>query len=331
MILDSAVSLSNKVGVKPACQSLNYPRSSYYRHISSKPAIQTILHKRHHLRINNNKRLEILKLLNSERFMDKAPATIHANLLDDGIYICSERTMYRILAENQQVKERRKGHRKNNFAKPELLAERVNQVWSWDITKLKTNKKWRYFHLYVIMDIFSRYVVGWMIAERESEVLAQKLIKQTCFNQQIEPNQLYLHADRGASMKSKAVAQLLIDLKVEKSHSRPHTSNDNPYSEAQFKTLKYHVDFPDRFNNMTEAKLFCQKFFEWYNHEHKHAGIAMLSPYDVHYHKADVILKKRQAVLDEAFARHPERFSKKRPECRKLPRNVWINKPDLET
>ena len=179
--------------------------------------------------------------------------------------------MYRILAQQGEVRERRRGHRQTAYAKPELLATAPNQLWSWDITKLKGPVTWSYFYLYVILDVFSRYVVGWLLADRESSTLAEKLIRQACQQQQIQPGQLTLHADRGASMKSKVVAHLLSDLGVTKTHSRPHTSDDNPFSEAQFKTLKYRPGFPERFDSQTRAHTFCRDFFLWYNQQHKHS------------------------------------------------------------
>ena len=235
--------------------------------------------------------------------------------------------MYRILAEFNQLKERRRGHQHRAYAKPELLATAPNQVWSWDITKLKGPQTWSYFHLYVILDIFSRYVVGWMVADREAATLAQTLIEQTCDKQGIEPDQLILHADRGPSMKSKLVAHLLADLGITKTHSRPYTSYDNPYSEAHFKTLKYRPGFPDRFGSIQDAKSYCKTFFNWYNTAHKHSGIAMLTPQDVHYQQAAHVLKNRQLTLTEAFAKHPKRFKNVTPKVELLPTAAWINQP----
>ncbi len=229
-------------------------------------------------------------MLNSTRFADKAPAEVYATLLDEKTYLCSIRTMYRVLAANGQVRERRKQLHHPNYTKPELLATGPNQVWSWDITKLRGPAKWTYFHLYVILDIFSRYVVGWMIAENESAALANRLIAETVGKEELtveQLEQLTLHADRGTSMKSKLVAQLLADLGVTKTHSRPHTSNDNPFSESQFKTLKYRPEFPGRFGCLEDARSFCRSFFPWYNTEHRHHGIALLTPLQVHQGRAD--------------------------------------------
>lgn len=263
--------------------------------------------------------------------MDKAPAEVYARLLDEGTYYCSIRTMYRILEANHEVRERRNQVRHPAYIKPELLATGPNQVWSWDITKLKGPAKWQNYCLYVIMDIFSRCVVGWMVAERESELLAQRLIADTLRKQGINRDQLVIHADRGAAMRSKPVAQLLAEMGVTKSHSRPHTSNDNPYSEAQFKTLKYHPDFPERFGSLEDARILCRGFFRWYNCEHYHSGIALLTPETVHLGQADVVIQRRSAVLDAAHEAHPERFVRKKPTHPNLPTAAWINPPRPNT
>lgn len=268
--------------------------------------------------------------LNAERFVDLSPGEIHSILLDEGKYLCSERTMYRILSSENQVRERRHQRRKNNYKKPELMATAPNEVWSWDITKLKGPKKWNYFYLYVILDIFSRYVVGWMIADREADTLARQLISETCDKQGIQPAQLTLHADRGASMKSKRVAYLLADLGVTKSHSRPYTSDDNPFSEAQFKTLKYCPEFPERFGCIEDAKTFCRAFFKWYNQEHRHSGINRLTPQMVHTGVAERILDDRNKVLSGAFKAYPERFKYRMPNAGELHQAVWINPPESE-
>lgn len=258
-----------------------------------------------------------------------APQEVYATLLDEGAYFCSVRTMYRILEEEDEVRERRNQLRHPSYAKPELIAEAPNQVWCWDITKLKGPVKWTYFYLYVILDIFSRYVVGWMIAHRELAALAKRLIEQSCENQGVQQNQLIIHSDRGPSMTSKSVALLLSDLGITKSLSRHHVSNDNPYSESQFKTLKYRPAFPERFGCAEDARFFCQDFFRWYNTEHYHSGIGFLTPEDVHYGRTEQIIKDRQAVLNAAFIKHPERFKGKVPKPMALPPSVWINKPAL--
>ncbi len=270
----------------------------------------------------------MLEVLNSERFCDMAPAAVYATLLDEDVFLCSTRTMYRILADAGQVRERRDQLRHPSYAKPELLAISANQVWSWDITKLRGPVKWTYFYLYVILDIFSRYVVGWMVAMREAAELAKRLIRETCDKQGIEPGMLNLHADRGSSMKSKPVALLLTDLGVTKTHSRPYTSGDNPYSEAQFKTLKYRPEFPARFGSIEDARSFCQEFRGWYNTEHRHSGIGYMTPEAVHYGHAKQITELRQSTLLNAFAAHPERFVNTVPQPPVVPEAVWINKPE---
>jgi putative transposase len=269
-------------------------------------------------------RQQVLDLLHV-RFVDQAPAQVHATLLDEGTYLCSPRTMYRILDAAHEIKERRNQVRRPHYAAPELLATRPNEVWSWDITKLLGPAKWTYFYLYVILDIFSRYVVGWMLAPHESAALAERLIAETCAKHGIQPGQLTLHADRGSSMRSKPVALLLADLAVTKTHSRPHVSNDNPFSEAQFKTLKYSPHFPERFGSLEDSRAFGQDFFRWYNQEHRHSGLGFLTPAVVHYGAAAAVREQRQYVLAAAYAAHPERFVKGRPHPPDLPQAVWIN------
>src|SRR5512133_2180406 len=226
--------------------------------------------------------------------------------------------------------ERRRQATHPATVKPELVADAPNRVWSWDITKLLGPAKWTYFYLYTILDIFSRYAVGWMVAHHESAALAERLIAETLAKQGIGRDQLAIHADRGTSMASKLVAQLLADLGVTKSHSRPHVSNDNPYSEAQFKTLKYRPAFPDHFGSIQDARVFCQDFFAWYNVEHHHSGIGLLTPADVHYGRAEQVQAARAEVLTAAYAAHPERFVRKLPQPPRLPTTAWINKPDTE-
>ena len=270
-------------------------------------------------------------MLHSESFIDMAPHQIYARLLDQNIYLCSIRTMYRLLkSEHGSVKERRGHVQRPSYRKPELLATGPNQVWSWDITKLKSAVKWNYFYLYVIIDIFSRYTVGWLVADREQAVLARQLIANSCTSQNITKNQLVLHADRGSSMTSKSVAELLVDLGVIKSHSRPHVSDDNPFSEAQFKTLKYCPQFPQRFGSLQDARAFCRQFFTWYNHEHHHSAIGLIPPAKVHYGLAEQIHQNRSRVLQSAFEKTPHRFKNKPPSPPPLVEAVWINKPKEE-
>ena len=278
--------------------------------------------------LSDAERQHVLDVVHEQRFWDATPYQIYATLLDEGRYLTSVRTIYRILAANHEVKERRKQVSRPHYQKPELLATGPNQVWSWDITKLKGPQKWTYFHLYVILDIFSRYVVGWMVAHRESATLAKRLIQETCKKQQISEGQLTLHADRGSSMKSKLVANLLADLGVTKTHNRPHVSNDNPYSESQFKTMKYSPAFPERFGSIQDAREFCRKFFAWYNQVHKHSGIGLMTPEQVHYGQAEMVLQQRANVLESAFKDHTNRFKGKRPKPFPLPKAAWINKPE---
>ena len=235
--------------------------------------------------------------------------------------------MYRILESYKEVKERRNQLRHPNYTKPELLATGPNQLWSWDITKLKGPVKWTYYYLYTILDVFSRYVPGWLIAECESAALAKQLIAESCKKQHIQPDKLTLHADRGSAMISKSVAHLLADLGVTKTHSRPHVSNDNPYSESQFKTMKYRPGFPERFGSIQDARAWARPFFQWYNSEHHHSGLGLLTPVTVHYGQAQAVLEQRQKVLQAAHAAHPERFVRGEPKPPSLPTEVWINKP----
>jgi putative transposase len=328
--MNAASTLSQDVGKKAACEALTVSRATFYRHMSPesqdpKPRPAPVL------ALTKQERKNVIDILHSEKFQDKAPYEVYATLLDEGQYHCSVRTMYRILKSvHGDVKERRRRHQRIHYEKPELLATAPNQVWSWDITKLKGPAKWTYFYLYVIMDIFSRYVVGWMVAHSEQKALAKRLIEQSCINQNIEPGQLTVHADRGSSMKSKVVAQLLADLGVTKTHSRPHVSNDNPYSESQFKTLKYRPEFPDRFGSIQDARSFCRLFFNWYNKEHRHSGIALMTPEQVHYGQGKKVFEFRSKVLSMAFHRNPIRFKGKVPKPIKLPEAAWINKPPTE-
>jgi putative transposase len=332
--MNAANELSQVVGKKQACAALDIPRASYYRFFNESLSIDVNLPQkrpRPPLALNNEERQVVLDLLHSERFCDMAPHQAYATLLDEGRYLCSIRTMYRLLSDSHgNVKERRRHVKRPAYKKPELLASAPNEVWSWDITKLKGPAKWNYFHLYVIMDIFSRYVVGWMVAHREQAVLAEKLIQETCDKQEIPSEQLTLHADRGSSMKSKCVAHLLADLGVTKTHSRPHVSNDNPYSEAQFKTLKYCPQFPQRFGSIQDARAFCQDFFNWYNKIHHHTGIALMTPEQVHYGLSNQIYRQREAILLGAFKKNQNRFKNKIPVPQSVPKAAWINPPSTQ-
>jgi len=275
-------------------------------------------------------RTTVLDTLHADRFVDVAPGAVVATLLDEGTYLASERTMYRILAGADEVRERRSQLRHPAYERPELLATGPNELWSWDITKLRGPVKWTYFQLYVILDVFSRYVPGWMVATRESAELARRLIADTARKQAIEPDSLTIHADRGSSMRSRPVALLLADLGIAKSHSRPHVSNDNPYSEAGFKTLKYRPTFPARFGSIEDARAFCADFFAWYNGEHRHSGIAMYTPADVHHGRTVELGQVRAEVLAGAYAAHPERFVRGPSTPASVPAEVWINRPEKE-
>jgi putative transposase len=313
-----------RLGVAALCMALALARATFYRRRRAKVQGCRLASPR---ALSSIEREQVLEVLHEPRFVDLAPSEVYATLLDEGTYLCSERTMYRVLAANREARERRNQLRHPAYAAPQLLATVPNQLWSWDITKLLGPTKWTYFYLYVILDVFSRYVVGWMVADGESAALAKRLIEEACQRQGIEPNQLTLHADRGSSMISKPVAFLLADLGVTKTHSRPHVSDDNPFSEAHFKTLKYRPDFPDRFGCIEDARAFCADFFRWYNTEHHHSGLGLLTPHDVHYGLAATRRDQRAVVLAAAHQAHPERFLHGLPVPPALPTAVWINKP----
>ncbi len=325
--MNAARDLASDVGTAAACQALEVPRSSYYR--ARRPRLVERAARPVPARaLAPDERTTILETLNSERFVDAAPRQVWATLLDEGIYLCSVRSMYRVLAANHEVRERRDQLTHPTYTKPQLLATAPNRLWSWDITKLLGPAKWTYFYLYVILDVFSRYVVGWAVSTRESSRLARALIAETIVKMKIPARQLTLHADRGPSMRSKPLAFLLADLGVTKTHSRPYVSDDNPYSEAQFRTLKYRPDFPDRFGSLEDARTFCRPFFHWYNHDHHHTGLGLLTPAVVHFGLASRVLEARKEVLTSAYQLHPERFVRRPPRPEALPAAVWINKPD---
>ena len=326
----AAEEIARTIGVAPACDALTVSRASLYR--SRRPQLEVPRSRPSPQRaLSVPERQVVLGALHSDRFVDRAPAQVWAELIDDRTYYCSIRTMYRLLAENGEVRERRDQLRHPSYQKPELLATAPNQVWSWDITKLRGPVKWTCYHLYVVLDIFSRYVVGWMVAFKESATLAKRLIEESCRKQGIVAGQLTVHADRGTSMTSKPVALLLSDLGVTKTHSRPHVSNDNPYSEAQFKTLKYCPSFPDRFGGIEHARSFCHPFFTYYNTEHRHSGLGLMTPESIHYGYAEEILMARRETLQGAYAAHPERFVRKAPQPPALPTAAWINPPREKT
>jgi putative transposase len=324
--MTAALELGARHGVSSTCTALDVPRSSFYRRrerlIGPRPRRPSPPR-----RVPDSERKVVLDVLHEPRFIDLAVPQVHATLLEEGRYLCSARTMYRILDENGEVRERRDQLRHPHYEAPQLLARGPREIWSWDITKLLGPSKWLYYYLYVLLDIYSRYVVGWMLAEGESGVLATKLIAEACRREGIEPGQLTIHSDRGGPMRSKPLIGLLSKLDIARTHSRPHISNDNPFSEAHFKTLKYRPDFPDRFGEVEDARAHCRDFFLWYNDEHHHVGLGMLTPADVHYGRAEQRVVERQRVLDAAFEKHPERFPRGRPVAQLPPREVWINKP----
>lgn len=332
--MDSALCLSATVGIRAACDHLGVSRASLYRlrpvlgpplepEAPSPPAIRPTPGRA----LSSGEREEVLQILHSERFQDCAPAAIQATLLDEGHYLCSTRTMYRILDEQGECRQRRDQLVHPAYRKPELLATGPNQLWSWDITKLRGPVKWTYYYLYVVIDVFSRLVTGWLVAERESAELAKEFLEESVLKHDVPRNQLNIHADRGKVMRSKPVAFLMADLGITKTHSRPYVSDDNPYSESQFHTLKSRPGFPDRFGSIQDSRSFCQDFFPWYNNEHRHSGIGMLTPANVHFGDAPAVLAHRQSILDAAYSAHPERFVRKAPAAPPLPTEVWINKP----
>lgn len=321
--------LAPEVGMGDACEGLGIPRSTGYRWHRPQRRLPTAPRPRSPRALSQAERKEVLDVLCSERFVDQAPATVHAKLLDeDECYLCHPRTMYRILAAERATRERRAQRRHPKYKKPELLATGPNQVWTWDVTWLRGPTRYLYYPLYVILDLFSRFNPGWMLAHKESGELATKLIRKTCERQGIDPGSLIVHADRGPVPKGKTVKQLLLDLDITRSFSRPRVSNDNPFSEAEFRTMKYGSTFPDRFDGYEHARHHCRGFFPWYNDDHRHSGLAYFTPADVHYGRGPGLLAQRQAVLDEAFAKHPERFIKGHPQVPAPPKAVWINPPE---
>jgi putative transposase len=323
--MQTVTELGPRWGVAPTCTALGVARASFYR--QQRPRPEPRPRPAPPRALTDGDRQAVLEALHEPRFVDLAPAQVYATLLDEGRYLGSERTFYRVLAAHTEVRERRDQLRHPHYAAPQLLATRPNQLWSWDITRLLGPTKWTYYYLYVLLDVFSRYVVGWLVALEEAARLAEQLIAESCARQGIAPGQLTVHADRGPAMIAKPVALLLADLGVTQTHSRPHVSNDNPFSESQFKTLKYRPDFPERFGSLEHARRHGQDFFPWYNTEHHHVGLGLFTPHDVHYGLAAAKREQRARVLAEAFAQHPERFPNGCPVPRPLPTAVWINPP----
>jgi len=320
------------IGVRAACKALAVDRPGYYRrHRKSPPApkpegVPAVQARA----LTEVERKEVRRVLESPEHVDEAPATVYAKLLDEGVYLCSERTMYRVLHEHDEVKERRRQATHPAKVKPELIATKPNQVWSWDISKLRGPARWTWYYLYTILDIFSRYVVGWMLAHSENGRLAKALISNAVEQQGVVKDQLTIHADNGSPMVARPVVYLYAELGVIKSYSRPHTSNDNPYSESHFRTLKYRPELPDRFGSFEDAHAYCARFFSWYNDEHRHSGIGFHTPADVHYGRAEKIRQHRAEVLSAAYAAHPERFVRKAPVPPAIPVVSWINEPREE-
>jgi len=327
--MQAVTGLGSSVGIEAACDALGVARASFYRY---PPVFGPRLRRPIPARaLRPEERQTVRALPNGERFQDCSPAAICATLLDAGAYPCSIRTMYRVLAEEGGARERRDQLLHPPYKKPALLASAPNQLWSWDITKLLGPAKWTYYYLYKILDVFSRYAVGWMVAHQELACLAEDLIAETCLKQNIQKGQLTIHADRGSPMISQSVGQLLADLGITKTHSRPHVSNDNPFSEAGFKTLKYRPDFPERFGSIEDARAHCQHFFQWYNATHRHSGIGFMTSETVHYGRAQVLFQQRADTLNVAFLANPKRFKGKVPQPPRLPTAAWINPPKPET
>jgi putative transposase len=328
-LIGAAEDLAPEVGVAQACEALGVSRATLYRHRQppSEPSSPPAQWPSPPRTLGCEERGEVLEVLHSERFVDVAPAEVVATLLDEGVYHCSARTMHRILAAEGEAGERRAQRTHPPRPAPILEATAPNQVWSWDITRLEGPRRWNSYALYVVLDIFSRYVVGWMVADRELAKLAARLLETCVEREGVEQDQLTLHQDRGAPMTAKTFSQTLVDMGVLASYSRPRVSNDNPFSESHFKTLKYMPTYPGRFESLEEARAWCARFIEWYNHEHRHSGIAMLTPYDVHVGRADAVLRARQHAMDAAFARHPERFVGGPPRVSQLPTRAHINCP----
>jgi putative transposase len=330
-MIDEAIGqLTPIVGTTKALASVGADRATWYRKHRQSPVPERPerIATPQPRALTPVERKEIKATLESNEFVDEAPATVYAKLLDQGTYLASVSTMYRVLHEHDEVRERRRQATHPAHKKPELIATKANSVWSWDITKLHGPEKWTYYYLYVILDIYSRYAVGWMLARAERAELSKRLINDTIVKQGVTKDQLTIHSDRGSPMIAKGVAHLLADLGVTKSLSRPHVSNDNPFSESQFRTFKYRPDFPDRFGSFEDAHAHCARFFTWYNDDHRHSGIGLHTPADVHYGRAEAIREQRGVVLLDAYAKHPERFVRKFPSPPALPAVAWINQPE---
>jgi putative transposase len=324
-MIDDILNTFPNISIRTLCATLSISRGALYREKSRKDQPIKIGHSTRAL--SDQEHASVLMHLHSERFIDRSPQEVYATLLDEGEYLCSIRTMYRILNQEKEVRERRLQKRHPKYAKPELLANGPNQLWSWDITQLKGPWRGLFYYLYAILDVFSRYITGWMVADHQLASHSERLIRETCVRQNIDYNQLIIHSDNGKQMNAKNVSQLVASLGLTQSFSRPHVSNDNPYSESHSKTLKYFPDFPERFGSMEDALSYCRRFFQWYNTEHRHSGLGLLTPHSVHYGESESILMKRSQILSEAYQNNPERFVHGCPKPVPLPKEVWINKP----
>ena len=328
-LITAAADASKTVGVPQAARAFGIPRSTLYRHTSPPRPRPATVRRPQPRALKPAEKDKVLAVLNSDRFVDKAPKAIHAKLLEEGEYLCSPRTMYRLLASQKMVRQRRQASARPRFERPELLATGPNKVWTWDVTWLRGPAKGERYALYIMLDLFSRYVVGWMLAHAENAELAEGFIDECYRSQGVVAGELTVHSDRGSAQTSEKVRKLTDKLQVSRSYSRPRVCNDNPFSEAINKTLKYSLDFPNRFAGFEDARDFCRGFFDWYNREHVHSGIAMLSPAVVHRGEHHHVIERRQHALDQAYAEHPERFVHGPPKTGQLPAAVYLNKPNL--
>lgn len=326
--MEAAAQVSGEVGARPVLRALGLSPSTYYRRSRGRGVARS--RPRPARALSAVEREHVLDVLHCPQYVDLSPREIYATLLSRGEYLCSPRTMYRILAEHCETGERRNRRQNPTYQRPELVATAPNQVWSWDITKLRTLTPFVYLYLYVLLDLFSRYVVGWMIAEQANARLARRLISAAVEKEQVVPRQLTLHADRGSQMIAHPVVALCAKLGILRSYNRPHVSNDNPFSESQFGTAKQHSSFPGRFGGIVDALTWGREFFPWYNHEHHHSGLAYLTPATVHHGRVDEVLEQRDRALLRAYETHPERFVRGRPSAPRPPLAVWINPPEPE-
>ncbi len=325
--MNAVIGLRGSLPVAPFCAALGVSRATVNRRLHPAPRKDASVRPKPARALSDDERQTILDTLCEDRFVDRSPAEVFYTLLDEGQHLGSERTFYRVLAEHNSVQERRRQLSHPQHQRPELVASATNAVWSWDTSKLRTTTKWQYFYLYVLLDLYSRYAVGWMIARHDNAALAKVLIRQSVEKHGVQPGSLVLHSDRGPAMTSKTLAQLLTDLDVTRSLSRPHTSNDNPFSESAFKTAKYHPSYPPAFSCHDHALAWGREFFHWYNHEHRHSGIAYLTPADVYFGRADAVLAERHAKRLAAYVEHPERYPNGMSKLQTLPPATYINPP----